>query len=230
MDNYVMIRTWIQRCTGTEIHWHIMAHRYIYTRAACFAAGHWKICRRDRRLLDTAVRKFRTLVGPPSWMDWTRPWHETLRDWNVRLDYFLTNSRLNFWSQTSTIYYWKLARYISGLPSIHWVARAAALGPIKSPKDTSTACPQIFQESHIKLRKCTSIQRNSQVHGPIWRYQANACFALKCICSYGKYRSRMKFTRTFGNQNTMATATGDKLFFLLLLQFTRACMHACTVP
>ena len=107
----------------------------------------------------------------------------------------------------------------------HHQIRAGALRPIKCPKGTSTACPQSFQERHIKVRKGTSTQRNPQVHGPIWRYQVDAYFALKCIHSYGRYYNKMKLNRKFGNQNTMATATWDQLFFLLLLQaalhFTR---------
>ena len=70
----------------------------------------------------------------------------------------------------------------------------------------------------MKVRKGPSTQRNPQVHGPIWRYQVDAYFALKCIHSYGRYYSKVKFNRKFENQNTMATATWDQLFFLLLLQ------------
>ena len=89
--------------------------------------------------------------------------------------------------------------------SLHMV-RAGALRPIKSPKGTSTACPQSFQERHIKVRKGTSTQRNPQVHGPIWRYQVDAYFALKCIHSYGRYYSKMKFNRKFGNLIRKSTA------------------------
>ena len=89
--------------------------------------------------------------------------------------------------------------------SLHMV-RAGALRPIKSPKGTSTACPQSFQERHIKVRKGTSTQRNPQVHGPIWRYQVDAYFALKCIHSYGRYYSKMKFNRKCGNLIRKSTA------------------------
>ena len=77
---------------------------------------------------------------------------------------------------------------------------------IPSTKGTSTACPQSFQERHIKVRKGTSTQRNPQVHGPIWRYQVDAYFALKCIHSHGRYYSKMKFNRKCGNLIRKSTA------------------------
>ena len=38
-------------------------------------------------LLPKLLRSF---VGSPAGMDWTRPWHETLHDWNGRVNEFAT--------------------------------------------------------------------------------------------------------------------------------------------
>ena len=40
--------------------------------------------------------------------------------------------------------------------------------------------------------------------------------ALKCLQYYGRCYSKSYVYRNFGNLNTMATATWDQLFFLLL--------------
>ena len=59
-------------------------------------------------------------------------------------------------------------------------------------------------------------QPNPQGHGPIWQYQVDIYSALKCLQSYGRCYSKSYVYRNFGNLNTMATATWDQLFFLLL--------------
>ena len=49
---------------------------------ACFAAGHRTICKQDLAALDVAHPKLlRRVVGPPAGMDWSRPWHEIVHDW-----------------------------------------------------------------------------------------------------------------------------------------------------
>ena len=106
--------------------------------------------------------------------------------------------------------------------------RAGALRPIKSPKGTSIACPQSFQERHIKVRKGTSTQRNPQVHGPILQYQVDAYSTLKYIHSYGRYYSKREVHRNFSNLNTMATATWDQLF-LLVLRFCKRHWYSIVV-
>ena len=43
---------------------------------------------------DVAHRKlFRRVAGPPAGMDWSRPWHEILHDWNVQVSVFCGPSR-----------------------------------------------------------------------------------------------------------------------------------------
>ena len=44
---------------------------------------------RNLRNLDVLFRRlFRSSVGFPALMDWTRPWHEILHDWNGRVNEF----------------------------------------------------------------------------------------------------------------------------------------------
>ena len=57
----------------------------VVTPVACFAAGHRTIFKQELAAIDVAHRKLlRQVVGPPAGMDWSRPWHEILHDWNVR--------------------------------------------------------------------------------------------------------------------------------------------------
>ena len=50
---------------------------------AVVAAGHRTMYKTDLRSFDVLSRKLlRSVVGPPAAMDWTRPWHEILHDWN----------------------------------------------------------------------------------------------------------------------------------------------------
>ena len=56
----------------------------VVTPVACFAAGHRIILKQKLAALDVAHRKLLCrVVGPPAGMDWSRPWHEILHDWNV---------------------------------------------------------------------------------------------------------------------------------------------------
>ena len=53
----------------------------------------------DLRNFDVLFRKLlRSVVGPPAGMDWTRPWHEILHDWNGRVNEFAAlHSIKPFW-------------------------------------------------------------------------------------------------------------------------------------
>ena len=56
---------------------------------AVFAAGHRTLYKTDLRNFDVLFRKLiRSAFGPPAGMDWTRPWHEILHDWNGRINEF----------------------------------------------------------------------------------------------------------------------------------------------
>ena len=60
------------------------------TPMACFAAGNRKIFKQELAALDVAHRKLlRRVVGPPAGMDWSRPWHKILHEWNVRVSIFV---------------------------------------------------------------------------------------------------------------------------------------------
>ena len=89
----------------------------VVTPVACFAAGHRTIFKQELAAIDVAHRKLlRQVVGPPAGMDWSRPWHEILHDWNVRASTFVGQAGLKPWSQTCLEQYWKLAHYTVNLP------------------------------------------------------------------------------------------------------------------
>ena len=81
----------------------------VVTPVACFAAGHRKIFKQELAALDVAHRKLlRRMVGPPAGMDWSRPWHEILHDWNVRVSIFVGQAGFKPWSHTCLEQHWKL--------------------------------------------------------------------------------------------------------------------------
>ena len=91
------------------------------TPVACFAAGHRTICKQDLAALDVAHPKLlRRVVGPPVGMDWSRPWHEIVHDWNVRVSIFVGQAAFKPWSQTCLERYWKLPDYAVNLPGDRW--------------------------------------------------------------------------------------------------------------
>ena len=98
---------------------------------ACFAAGHRKIFKQELAALDVAHRKLlRRVVGPPAGMDWSRPWHEILHDWNVRVSIFVGQAGLKPWSHTCLEQHWKLAQYAVNLPCDRWLPRLLHWKPV----------------------------------------------------------------------------------------------------
>ena len=96
----------------------------VLTPVACFAAGHRKILKQELAALDVAHRKLlRRVVGPPAGMDWSRPWHEILHDWNVRVSIFVGQAGLKPW-------HWKLGHYAVNLPCDRWLPRLLHYKPI----------------------------------------------------------------------------------------------------
>ena len=91
---------------------------------AVFAAGHRTMYKTDLRKFDVLFRKLlRSVVGPPAGMDWTRPWHEILHDWNGRANEFVALHGIKLWSERCVQQYWELAHEISSLEDQRWVKR-----------------------------------------------------------------------------------------------------------
>ena len=65
-----------------------------------FAAGRRTMYKTDLRKFDVLFRKlFPNVVGPPAGVDWTRPWHEILHDWNGRVNEFVVLHGIKLWSE-----------------------------------------------------------------------------------------------------------------------------------
>ena len=91
---------------------------------AVFAAGHRTMNKTDLRNFDVLFRKLlRSVVGPPAGMDWTRPWHEILHDWNGRVNEFAALHSIKLWSERCIQQHWDLAHYISSMEGQRWVKR-----------------------------------------------------------------------------------------------------------
>ena len=77
-----------------------------------FAAGHRTLYKTDLRNFDVVFRKLlRSVVGPPAGMDWTRPWHEILHDWNGRVNEFAALHGIKLWSQRCVQQHWSITWY-----------------------------------------------------------------------------------------------------------------------
>ena len=90
---------------------------------ACYAAGHGNIYKNYLNLhrFDVLQRRFlRSVVGPPRNIDWTRPWHEILHQWNGRIQKFMGQSRCKPWSEMRVRHHWNLA-YYALLPDHGWL-------------------------------------------------------------------------------------------------------------
>ena len=100
------------------------------TPIACFAAGHRSIRQHDLHILDVEFRRLvRSVVGPPSGVCWSSPWHEILYEWNARVQQILEYRQHKSWGQTALCHHWKLAGYIANLPPNRWAKRALEWQP-----------------------------------------------------------------------------------------------------
>ena len=73
---------------------------------AVFGSGHRTIHQKDLHQLDVACRKFlRALVGPPSNLDWSRPWHEILHEWTGKVQSLALEHGVKLWGHRSLIQY-----------------------------------------------------------------------------------------------------------------------------
>ena len=108
---------------------------------AVFAAGHRTMYKTDLRKFDVLFRKLlRSVVGPPAGMDWTRPWHEILHDWNGRVNEFVALHGIKLWSERCVQEYWELAHYISSLEDQRWVKRLMQWQPDGRGRGGRPAC------------------------------------------------------------------------------------------
>ena len=77
----------------------------VVTRVACFGAGHRKISQPHLRKFDSEWRRLlRSIVGPPSGLDWSMPWHEVRHSWNQHVQQMIRNLQLQSWSCKCLLY------------------------------------------------------------------------------------------------------------------------------
>ena len=102
----------------------------VVTPVACFGAGHRKISIPHLRKLDSEWRRLlRSMVGPPSGLDWSLPWHEVLHNWNQHVQKMTQSLRLKSWSCKCLHSYWNLAHHVTTLSADRWVKRAMNWSP-----------------------------------------------------------------------------------------------------
>ena len=102
----------------------------VVTPVACFGAGHRKISQPHLRKFDSEWRRLlRSMVGPPSGLDWSMPWHEVLHSWNQHVQQTTRTLQLQSWSCKCLLAYWNLAHHVTNLPADRWVKRAMSWFP-----------------------------------------------------------------------------------------------------
>ena len=108
----------------------LRAYRF-HSLFATIVPSNRKIFKQELAALDVAHRKLlRRVVGPPAGIDWSRPWHEILHDWNVRVSIFAGQAGLKPWSHTCLEQHWKLAHYAVNLPCDRWLPRLLHWKPV----------------------------------------------------------------------------------------------------
>ena len=91
---------------------------------ALFGCAHRTVHQKDLHQLDVACHKFvRAVVGPPSNIDWSRPWHEILHDWNGKVQSLTLQHGMKLWSFRSPGSYWKLVIHVTSVPHDGWIQR-----------------------------------------------------------------------------------------------------------
>ena len=70
----------------------------VVTSVVRFGAGHRKLYKSELRKLDVHCRKLlRQIVGPPRSIDWTKPCHSILDQWNQRVMEQMQLNGVEFW-------------------------------------------------------------------------------------------------------------------------------------
>ena len=88
---------------------------------AVFGSRHRTIHQKDLHQLDVACRKFLcAVVGPPSNLDWSRPWQEIFHEWNGKVQSVALEHGMTLWSHRSLTQCWKLPMHFVSLPNDRW--------------------------------------------------------------------------------------------------------------
>ena len=90
---------WILLDRSVSISKRLKYFNAVVSSVACFGSGHRAIYNSQLATLDVHFRKLcRSIVGPPSEVDWNAAWNEILHLWNERTRSFVANARVNTWS------------------------------------------------------------------------------------------------------------------------------------
>ena len=91
-----MANRWILLDRSVSISKRLKYFNAVVSSVACFGSGHRATYNSQLATLDVHFRKLcRSIVGPPSDVDWNAAWHEILHLWNERTRNFVANARVN---------------------------------------------------------------------------------------------------------------------------------------
>ena len=121
---------WILLDRSVSISKRLKYFNAVVSSVACFGSGHRAIYSSQLATLDVHFRKLcRSIVGPPSEVDWNAAWNEILHLWNERTRSFVANAHVNTWSYITCKNYWNLAKHVASLPEHRWVQRLLSWHP-----------------------------------------------------------------------------------------------------
>ena len=121
---------WILRDKRTSIIDRLRFFCSVVTSVACFGAGHRAFRRTDCVRYGVEFRRLaRQVVGPPPDTDWSKPWHEILHAWHVRLASFVERAGVRDWTEEFLNRFYTFAQYVAELPEDRWVTRVRSWRP-----------------------------------------------------------------------------------------------------
>ena len=121
---------WILLDRSVSISKRLKYFNAVVSSVACFGSKHRAIYSSQLSTLDVHFRKLcRSIVGPPSEVDWNAAWNEILHLWNERTRSFVANAHVNTWSYITCKNYWNLAKHVASLPEHRWVQRLLSWHP-----------------------------------------------------------------------------------------------------
>ena len=130
-SNFFYANRWILLDPNVSVSKRLKYFNAVVSSVACFGSGHRAIYNSQLATLDVHCRNLcRSIVGPPSEVDWNEAWNEILHLWNERVKGFVASTRANTWSYITRTNYWNLARHVATLPAHRWVQRLLSWRPL----------------------------------------------------------------------------------------------------
>ena len=117
-----------------------------------------------------------SLYGPPPGLDWSRPWHKILHQWNLRVRQISESLHMQSWLCKCLQQNWNFARYIGCLPATRsrhtWSSALETFARMKGWDDWLA----FVQQAHDGFDElATFVQQNDEVVQVSWHMFISFC-------------------------------------------------------